>query len=147
MLAEYLERLYLPAVRDYRDRCAHDLKLARELHGWLGELRRHWSAVHWGKVEVDSRDGAHAFRVQVYLGEVAPEAVAVELYAEPREGTAPGRHVLRRDHALSGAAGGFLYVGSVPASRPAGDYTPRLVPSHPGAQIPAEAPYIRWHGA
>jgi glycogen phosphorylase len=52
---------------------------------------------------------------------------------------------MRRDHALSGAAGGYLYVASVPADRPAADYTPRVVATHPEAQVPAETPLIRWY--
>jgi starch phosphorylase len=48
-------------------------------------------------------------------------------------------HVPRREQLLSGAASGYLYVGQVPADRPARDYTPRVVPAHPDAVIPAEA--------
>ena len=94
-----------------------------------------------------TRDGEHAFSVQVYLGELPPESVRVELFAEPRPGEPPERHPLRRDHPLSGAAGGYLYVGAAPASRPAADYTPRLVPAHPEALVPAEAPFIHWFPA
>jgi starch phosphorylase len=96
---------------------------------------------------VESRDDRHCFRVQVYLGELSPDAVAVELYAEPRGPADSGRHALRRDHALSGAAGGFLFVGEVPGDRAAADYTPRVVPSHPEALVPAEARLIRWYPA
>jgi glycogen phosphorylase len=32
----------------------------------------------------------------------------------------------------------------VPASRPATDYTPRLVPYHPDARVPLEANEILW---
>jgi len=144
MLADYLERLYLPAAGDFRRRTADNLHLARELKSWLGELRRHWDAVHWGNLDVESVDGRHAFRVQVYLGEIDPDAVRVELYAEPGPGGMPERHIMRRDQALAGAAGGYRYVAEVPAGRPAGDYTPRVVPWHPAANVPVEAHGIRW---
>ena len=147
MLAEYLERLYLPAAEGFRRRTDRDLRLARELRRWLRELRQHWPDIHWGNREVATRDGEHAFRVQVYLGELPPESVRVELYAEPRPGQAPERHPLRRDHPLAGSAGGYLYVGTAPASRPAVDYTPRLVPAHAEALVPAEAPFIHWFPA
>ena len=147
MLAEYLERLYLPAAEGFRRRTDHDLRLARELRRWLRGLRQHWPDIHWGNREVATRDGEHAFRVQLYLGELPPESVRVELYAEPRPGEAPERYPLRRDHPLAGAAGGYLYVGTAPASRPAPDYTPRLVPAHPEALVPAEAPFIHWFPA
>ena len=146
MLAEYLERLYLPAAESFRRRTTDNLKMTRDLRVWLRHLRRHWPEIHWGNMAVEATGNEHVLRVQVYLGEIPPEAVSVELYAEPRPGDArPGRRPMQRDHALSGAAGGYLYVASVPADRPATDYTPRVVASHPEAQVPAETPLIRWY--
>ena len=146
MLAEYLERLYLPAAESFRRRTTDNLKMTRDLRVWLRHLRRHWPEIHWGNMAVEATGNEHVLRVQVYLGEIPPEAVSVELYAEPRPGDErPGRRPMQRDHALSGAAGGYLYLASVPADRPATDYTPRVVASHPEAQVPAETPLIRWY--
>ena len=39
---------------------------------------------------------------------------------------------------------GFTYTVSVPATREAGDYTPRLIPDHPDALVPLEASEILW---
>jgi starch phosphorylase len=147
MLAEYLDRLYLPAAGDYRRRAANNLQAARELRGWFRELRRHWNAIHWGNLDVATDAERHAFRVQVYLGEVSPDAVAVELYAEPRTSGAPERIPMRRDQALAGASGGWRYVGEVPATRPSGEYTPRVVSTHAAAVLPAEAQFIHWYQA
>ena len=145
MLAEYLDQLYLPAAANFRRRSERHLQLARALRQWYGVLRRDWHAIRWGNVEAATAGAEHAFRVQVYLGEMPPEAVRVELYADPRSGEAARRQVLRVEHPLSGAAGGYLYAGTVPADRPAGDYTPRVVPEHPEAVLPAEAPLVRWY--
>jgi starch phosphorylase len=144
MLADYLERLYLPAADSFRRRTADDLQVARDLRQWLRDLRREWTAIHWGNLDVDSAGDRHVFRLQLYLGPVAPESVAVELYAEPRDGRASERHAMRRDQPLSGAAGGWRYVAEIAAGRPAGDYTPRVVPAHSEVLVPAEAPQIRW---
>jgi starch phosphorylase len=73
--------------------------------------------------------------------------VAVELFAESRDDRGIERHTLHRVRPLSGAAGGFLYAGEVPAGRPPGDYTPRVVPTHPEAEIPVEARFIAWYPA
>jgi len=145
MLAEYLDRLYLPAAADFRRRGEQHLQLAKALRQWFAALRSDWHAIHWGNVEVTPAGAEHTFRVQVYLGDIPPDAVRVELYADPRSDGPARRHALQADHALSGAAGGFLYVGTVPADRPAGDYTPRVVPDHPAAVLPAEAPLIHWY--
>jgi starch phosphorylase len=147
MLAEYLDRLYLPAAESYRRRTDQHLKLARELRTWMHDLHHHWSGIHWGNLEVATSGDRHQFVVQVYLGEIRPESVTVELYAEPRPGSPIGRHPLHRDRPLSGAAGGYLYVGDVPAGRAPTDYTPRVVAAHPEAAVPLEARFIAWYRA
>ena len=143
MLAEYLEKRYLPAAESFRRRRADRHRLAGELQAWSHELVQHWPFIHWGNREVETGDEGYCFRVQVYLGDIDPDAVAVQLYAE----AAPGQPFvvdMRRDHALSGSTGGFLYVARVPAERPAEHYTPRIVPAHPEAVLPAELGLIRW---
>jgi len=145
MLADYLDRLYLPAAGNFRRRTADNLQLARDLKLWLGDLRRHWDAIHWGNLDVETTGDRHVIRVQVYLGEILPDSVCVELYADSRQGALSERYAMRRDQALSGAAGGYRYVAEVPADRPAGEYTPRVVAAHPEAIIPAEAHGIRWY--
>jgi len=147
MLAEYLDRLYLPAAQSYRRRTALRLKTARELRRWMHDLNHHWSGIHWGNVDSEIHGDRREFRVQVYLGEIPPESVTVELYAEPQAGTGAVPHALRRDRPLSGAAGGYLYVGDVPADRPPGHYTPRVIPAHPEAAVPLEARLIAWYSA
>jgi starch phosphorylase len=39
---------------------------------------------------------------------------------------------------------GFIYSVSVEANRNANDFTPRVVPYHPGAAVPLEANQILW---
>jgi starch phosphorylase len=41
-------------------------------------------------------------------------------------------------------ASGYVYSARVPAERPAADYTPRIIPHHPEAAVPLEAPQILW---
>ena len=145
MVAEYLEQLYLPAAETFHRRRAHGVQLASELLRWKDDLGRHWSGIHWGNRDVQTVDGRHVFAVQVYLGEIQPDAVAVELYAESEPGGECATWPLRRDQPLSGAAGGYHYVGEVPADRPPGYYTPRVVPAHAEALVPVEARYISWY--
>jgi hypothetical protein len=66
----------------------------------------------------------------------------VELYADGWDGDAPGRQEMVRGEPLVGAVHGSLYGAQVPATRPAGDYTPRMVPHHPTAAVPLEATQI-----
>jgi starch phosphorylase len=54
---------------------------------------------------------------------------------------------MNRGASLVGAENGFMYTASIPATRPAADYTPRLVPEHSGAFVPLETSFILWHDA
>ncbi len=144
MLREYVEELYLPALQRLRQRLADGGRLAQELCAWHTALERYWPQVHFGRVEVQRQEDRWDFRVAVYLGELDPACVRVELYADPAEGQPAVCVPMCQGESLPGAVHGFLYRGSVPASRPAEHFTPRLVPWHPAARVPLEAGHILW---
>jgi glycogen phosphorylase len=93
---------------------------------------------------VENKNGQFVFSVPVYLDELDPDAVAVEIYAAGENGGPPFRLRMDRGPALVGAAHGFLYSASAPANRPAGQYTARLIPNRAGASVPLEANRILW---
>jgi starch phosphorylase len=145
MLREYVERLYLPAARCFGRRRAGGAALAKELATWERKLAQHWGQVRFGDVEVTSDGTDWLFRVQVYLGELSPDWVRLELYADPLAGAQD--HFVRpleRMGRIETAVNGFLYQGAVPGSRPSSHYTARVVPNHPQARVPAEAGWILW---
>jgi starch phosphorylase len=82
--------------------------------------------------------------VTVYLGGLEPEAVAVELYADPLDDGKPEHHVMERLRKLDEPDHGYEYAATLPGERPLGDYTPRLVPRHPLASVPIEEHRISW---
>jgi len=47
---------------------------------------------------------------------------------------------------MTGAQRRCLYHATVPATRPAGDYTARVVPRHAGVAVPLECSHILWQG-
>ena len=141
---EYTENYYLPAAAAYRRRASNNGALGRELVTWREELARSWHNLHFGKLEVGSTGDRHRFTLQVYLDELDPDVVQVQLYAEPRDNQPAIVHPMKRDKALAGAINGFLYSGEVPASRPVEHYTARIVPFHPAAAVPLEANQILW---
>jgi hypothetical protein len=67
----------------------------------------------------------------------APEEVAVQLYAEPRDGEGPFLGELWP--ALSDA---HIYTGVAPANRPPEDDTVRIIPRREGVVVPTELPLI-----
>jgi starch phosphorylase len=141
---EYTEKFYLPAAQAYHRRVANRGALGAELLKWQQDLRRHWRAIYFGQLEVATDGGTHQFRVPVYLDDLDPEAVKVELYAEPRNENDTAHFPMTRGEALVGANQAWTYLGRAPADRPASDFTARIVPAHPDAQVPLEANQIKW---
>jgi glycogen phosphorylase len=144
MVRQYTEQYYLRATAAYRQRAADNGALGVQLRAWQHHLAQHWPKVHFGDMWIETSGGQHLFQVQVYLDEIDPDAVQVELYAEALNGEGPVRQVMRRGNPLVGASHGYTYSACVTASRPAQDYTPRVIPSHPAAVIPLEAAQILW---
>ncbi len=141
---EYTERHYLPAAAAYRARAAEKGEAARQVVQWQQALQAQWAALRFGDVTVETAGGQHVFAAQVHLGDLDPKAVRVELYAEGEGDGDPFRQEMSRAGRLPGAAGGFLYRASAPATRPATDYTPRMIPSCAGVAVPLEAAAILW---
>jgi starch phosphorylase len=141
---EYTEKHYLPAAAAYHRRTADGGAAGARLVDWQRSLERKWQAVRFGEVNVETKDGLHAFEVHAYLDDLDADGVCVELYADGRDGATPFRLEMARARDLAGSTGGFVYEGSVPDERPAADYTPRIVPRHEGASVPLEAPQILW---
>ncbi len=147
MLRSYTEQYYLPAAAAYRERAADGGAQAAECVAWRAQLEEHWEGLHFGSVIIEQHEDHYLFQVQAYLDELAPDAVCVELYAEPEGGEGgPVRRAMTRGEPLTGALNGYLYTAQMPATRPAGDFTPRIVPCHTGAQVPLEATRILWYG-
>jgi glycogen phosphorylase len=139
MAREYVEQYYFKGAAELRRRMSNGGEPAREMRCWELRLRQHWSDLHIGEKTV-RRDGTTwSFSVTVDLGGVAPQDVAVQLYADPRDGGPPFIGELS-----STPLNATIYTGSAPASRPAEDYTVRIVPRRTGAAVPTELVLILW---
>jgi starch phosphorylase len=146
VVRQYVEQHYLSAASAFRLRAAKQGAMGTGLVDWQARLAQHWSNLRFGNATVEQKDGQYVFQVQVFLDELDPDAVSVELYAEARNGHALTREPMGRGEHLVGSANGFTYSARIPATtRPVADYTPRLVPQHAGAFVPLEAPFILWH--
>jgi len=144
MVREYVERLYIPAAGLQQQRTAEQSRLARELQQWEQSLRRHWPGIHMGSIEMRETPTGCECTAPVYLGDITPEHIRVQLYAEPTQGETAVCEVMRQGEAIPGALNGYVYRGIVSADRAARDFTPRVVPYHPQARIPNELALITW---
>jgi starch phosphorylase len=141
---EYTERHYLPAATEYRARAAGKGASGRELIDWERSLHQHWDSLRFGALRVEGGAGHHAIEVEVLLGDMDPGAVRVELYADPTDGGDPVRQEMAAGPVSTGAPRRCLYHATVPATRPAGDYTARIVPRRAGVAVPLECARILW---
>ncbi|MEN6641998.1 MAG: alpha-glucan family phosphorylase [Armatimonadia bacterium] len=143
-VADYTEQHYLPAAVTYRERVASKAAVGRQLVAWQDSLEQNWTTLHFGNVQVETRGEQHVYEVEVFLGDLDPEAVRVELYADGLGGGATVRQEMQRVRPLAGAPGGYAYSAAVPATRPPADYTPRVVPHHDAVSVPLEDARILW---
>jgi starch phosphorylase len=141
---EYTEQHYLPAAAAYRSRMADQGVQGGKICDWRRGLEQKWDGLRFGELKVETRDGRRLFEVEVHLKDLDPRAVTVELYADGVQGGACVREEMKVVRELQGIPGGFIYGAAVPAARPPGDYTVRVVPRFEGVAVPLEEARIIW---
>jgi starch phosphorylase len=141
---EYTEQYYLPAAAAYRERSAGKGEIGAQVVDWQHALDQKWAALRFGEVKLETGGEQHVLEVQVYLNDLDPKAVRVELYADGVNGTTPERVEMKRVRQPVGATNGYAYRAGVPAARPATDYTARVIPHCDGVAIPLEDARILW---
>jgi starch phosphorylase len=144
VVRQYTEEIYLPAAAAYQARVSDGAAKSREAVSWQHELGEKWPALHFGRALVSREGDWHILEVEVFQEGIEPDALVVEIYANPIElGRGTFRQPMTRVRSLP-APGGHLYSAKVPTNRPANDYTPRAFPKHEGLSIPLEASWITW---
>jgi starch phosphorylase len=141
---EYTEQRYLPAATAYRERAADKGAVGAQVVNWQQTLEEKWATLRFGEVTAETDGDQHVFEVQVYLQDLDPKAVRVELYADGINGDDPVRQEMKRVRQLTGALGGYVYSAAVSAARPPADYTARAIPHCNGVAIPLEDARILW---
>jgi len=92
MMQEYVEKIYRPAAIAYRKRTANGARLAEELAAWQERLNDDWKELRFGRLTTSKKGDSWCFSVEAYLGELQPDDVQVELYADPLPGDEPKYH-------------------------------------------------------
>ncbi|HZC22051.1 MAG TPA: alpha-glucan family phosphorylase, partial [Candidatus Binatia bacterium] len=147
VVRQYTEEHYLSAAAAFRQRSENRSSVGDDLVAWHAGLENHWSTLRFGGTSVKTERQQYLFQVQVFLGNIDPDAVKVELYADAKKDEGPATLTMTCGERMAGATNAFTYTASVSMSRPVTDYTPRLVPQHAAASVPLEAPFILWNEA
>jgi starch phosphorylase len=141
---EYTEQHYLPAAAAYHLRVANKGAIGRETVDWEHSLEQRWATLRFGEAKVKTEGKQHVYEIQVYLNDLDPKTVQVELYANGANGDGPVRQKMECVRQLAGASGGYVYSAAVSAARPTADYTARVIPCCDGVAIPLEDARILW---
>ncbi len=138
MLQEYAARMYVPAAERAKRLRASGFAAAKALSHWKRDLARGWSSIHVEAVEAnDSAEvpvGSRVnVRVQVQLGKVRPDDVAVELYhgRVDAQGQLVEGSSVQLDCNQDLSNGAYVYNGEIPCLRSGQHgYAIRIVPRH-----------------
>jgi starch phosphorylase len=141
---QYSTGYYVPAAEAYEARRANQTALGIRLANWRRQIEQEWHSISFGDLQIVTHDGQHHFRVEVIFARVDPQAVQVELFAGETEGR-PWRQPMARGDKLPDREGAYVFTAQAPATRPASDFTPRLIPYFSGVAVPLEIPLILWH--
>ncbi|EMI21258.1 alpha glucan phosphorylase [Rhodopirellula maiorica SM1] len=142
---EYTEQHYLPAATAFAERAAYNGAAGTAVVNWEHSLREKWGSLQFGEFVVESTGDEHHFAVNVDVDGLDLSFVRVELYADSVNGEpAVRQEMLQSETSENAEAKGTTFHITVAATRPASDFTPRIVPSHASVAVPLELDLIRW---
>lgn len=141
---EYTEKHYIPAATTYNNRAANKGERGRNIATWEHSLKNKWNTLRFGEIKLETRNKEYLFKVEVYLNDIDPNAVRVEIYADGINGASSTCQDMKKGQQLIGTIKGYMYSATVSATRPAIDYTTRVIPNYDSVAIPLEATQILW---
>jgi starch phosphorylase len=141
---QYTEQHYLPAAESYRVRASDKGAMGKNLVNWQHTLEQKWTAMRFGGIKIETNEQQHLFEVEVYLNEIDPNEVRVELYADGINGSSAVRQEMKCISQLAGTTSGYIYGTQVSSTRPSTDYTARVIPNHDSVAVPLETAQILW---
>jgi starch phosphorylase len=150
VVQEYTRRFYRPALEQHNRLQTDGYEQGRRYADWMLHLQNNWEALKVGDIRSGFNSHAEArvgeklrFEGDVFLGNIAPESVCVQLY----EGVLDSDGEIARGHSHdmqrvgeseSGEAGWHRYeVEFVSETTGNHGYTVRVLPTHPDLRHPA----------
>ena len=140
---EYTEQHYLPAAAAYRERAANKGAVGRQVADWQHAVDRAWGSLRFGDLRVETNADHHVFEVEIFLNDLDPNAVRVELYADGTGDSRAAGNDVRRGRRKRRRAATFI-VRKCPRRAPPRDYTARVIPQRSGVAVPLESARILW---
>lgn len=139
---EYTENYYLPAVAGYRKRAGDSGRTGQRIANWKRELEEKWKRLHFINSFIEYIQGSYRFTVKVFIGDLPTKDICIELYANADHGA----NIFKQEMTeyVSLGEGVFSFSLIVAATRPATDFTVRIIPVNESLAIPLECSLILW---
>jgi starch phosphorylase len=141
---DYTERHYLAAAKAVRERAVNQGAVGRQVVDWQHALNQKWGSLRFGDLRAETHAGQQVFEVEVFLNDLDPEAVRVELYANGINGGDPVQQEMKRAPLMPDGSARYVYHATVAAIRLATDYTARITPQRSAVTVPLESARILW---
>ena len=141
---EYTEQHYLPGATTYLERAANKGEKGKQISDWLYNLEQKWDSMHFGEVKFETIEKQYKIEVQVYFNEIDPDSIDVQLFANGINGEALFILKMTRGKTIESKNNGYIYNALTTSTRPATDYTTRLIPNFAGISVPLETNLILW---
>lgn len=156
VVQEYTRRFYYPALQQASELASESFQRGRTFADWELQMQQAWDSIQIGNIasgvnsHADVRVGeTMTFTADVYLGDISPEHVTVQLY----EGTLDAEGEIARGHSHDmqrvgespNGAGWHRYEAQV-VSETTGKhgFTVRIIPNHPDLRHPLRLGMITW---
>jgi starch phosphorylase len=154
MLREYTEKYYTPACTRYTRFFENDAETAKSFASWKQEIQQHWPQLHVQRVHSDipaeTQVGvANNVRAEIYLGDLTPRDVTVELYHGPVDANGeilqPQIVEMEYERERENQPGVHTFAKQLTCqSSGMHGFTVRVLPHHPEQVSPFETGLILW---
>jgi len=140
---EYTEKHYIPAAITYLERTSDKGEKAKILNDRLHSLNQNWESMSFGEAKFEKIGQQYKFDVQLFVNNIDPDAVQVELFAQGINQLAPTVQKMKKGKKITGSGNGYNFSVLATADRLASDYTVRAIPNLP-VSVPLEISKILW---
>ena len=141
---EYTEQHYIPAASAYQVQVADDGAAARKLIDRQNALAQKLNAIRFGAVTVETQGDEHHIAVEVFLKDVNPDTIRIELFADGEKGGGAVETEMKGTPQQGNGSGCYVYCATVSSARPATDYTARITTIRTSPAHDQEAGWMLW---
>lgn len=131
---EYTDKYYMIMSGKYQKRVANKAALTKEIVEWKLLIEQNWDNLRFGDLKLEQ----DIVTLEVFLGNLRPEDVKVELFAN---GTPPYKQAMSM---IRKTGNNYLFQAKIGPDGNMALLTPRIIPFHPDVEDPLEINLIKW---